>query len=165
MGAGVRSDCDRIETERQEEGLPPIYGHMFRGSASVEDPDDFAPGTDRLNKDFFENYKAQSWWALRRRFWFTWNWVVNGVECDPSDIISINPELPELTKTCTELSQPVWGWSKAGKMVIDKTPDDVASPNNADSVMMLYPYKRPALAINDSFLESLSIHAPDTQYQ
>lgn len=160
MGAGVYSDCERIEAERKKEGLPAIYGRMFRGSGPVEDPDAYAPGTERMNKDFFENYKAQSWWALRRRFWFVWNWVVNKVPCDPSEIISISPELPELKKTTSELSQPVWTWSKAGKMVIDKTPDDVASPNNADSVMMLYPYSRPALNISDSFLEDLYSHAP-----
>lgn len=154
MGAGVRGDAERINEDRRTEHLKPIRADMFRGSAAVMDPEDFAPGTDRFNKDFFENYKAQSWWALRQRCRRTWEWVVNGVACNPSDILSIDPKLPELTKTCAELSQPTWEYSKSGKMMIDKTPDDVASPNNADAVMMNWPYARPALNIHDGVLEA-----------
>lgn len=126
----------------------------FRGAGKIIDPERKVEGTDRKNEDFFENQKAQSWWALRHRFWKTYRWVTEGIACDPSEIISINPELPELTKTCDELSQPVWVWSKAGKMMVDKTPDEVASPNNADSVMMLYGYTRPALFVSDETLEA-----------
>lgn len=153
MGAGVRGDAEKISEERETAGRPTVTAFMFRGSGAVADPENICPGTDRLNKDFFENYKAQCWWALRQRARATWEWVVNGTPCDPSDILSISPDLPELTKTCGELSQPVWTWSKSGKMVIDKTPDDVASPNNGDTVMMLFPYSRPAMAIHDSILE------------
>lgn len=152
MGAGARSDAERIEGDRADANRIVIRAHMFRGSAAVADPENICPGTDRLNKDFFENYKAQCWWALRRRAYLTWNWVVNGIACDPSEILSISPTLPELVKTKSELSQPVWTWSKSGKMVIDKTPDDVASPNNADTVMMLFPYYRPAMTISDDIL-------------
>ena len=153
MGAGVRGDAEKISEEREAQGKPRILAFMFRGSGAVLDPEDYCPGTDRLNKDFFENVKAQSWWALRQRFRLTWEAVVNGQPFDPADIISISPDLPELTKTCAELSQPVWTWSKTGKMVIDKTPDDVASPNNGDAVMMLFPYARPALQIHESILQ------------
>jgi hypothetical protein len=162
MGAGVRGDAMKINEEREAKGLPPIVANMFRGSAAVEDPENICPGTDRTNKDFFENMKAQSWWALRQRFRLTWELVALREAdrplpaFDPSEIISIDPNLPELSKTTSELSQPVWTWSKAGKMMIDKTPDDVASPNNADAVMMLFPYSRPHMVIDDSILELFS---------
>lgn len=152
MGAGVKSDAFKINEDRESKGLKMLIAMMFRGSAAVMDPENFCPGTDRLNKDFFENYKAQSWWALRQRFRLTWEAVTNGATFDPSDIISISPELPELTKTCSELSQPIWTWSKSGKMVIDKTPEDVASPNNGDTVMMLFPYARPNMQISEEIL-------------
>lgn len=152
MGAAVRGDAEKVSEERAKLNRPVVHAHMFRGSGAVMDPENICPGTDRLNKDFFENYKAQCWWALRQRFRLTWEWVVNAKSCDPSDIISIDPELPELRKTISELSQPVWTWSKSGKMVIDKTPDDVASPNNADAVMMLFPYCRPAMQISDEII-------------
>jgi hypothetical protein len=74
---------------------------------------------------------------------------------DPSDIISIDPALPELTRTCSELSQPVWKWSKSGKMMIDKAPDDVASPNNGDTVMMLYAYRQPSMVFSDELFALL----------
>jgi hypothetical protein len=158
MGAGVRSDAERIESDRAEQNRPLISASMFRGSAAVQDPENFCPGTDRLNKDFFENYKAQSWWALRQRAYLTWQAVMakregRPFEFDPSDILSISPDMPELTKTADELSQPVWTWSKSGKMMIDKTPDDVASPNNGDCVMMLFPYARPPMQISAAILE------------
>lgn len=158
MGAGVRGDSRKLNEKRIERKQRVIPFDMFRGGAAVIDPENICEGTERLNKDFFENYKAQSWWALRRRFNLTWR-AVTGVlqpgQFNPSDIISIDPALPELTKTCAELSQPVWTWSKSGKMMIDKTPDDVASPNNADAVMMLFPYSRPPLVFSDELLEQL----------
>jgi hypothetical protein len=39
--------------------------------------------------------------------------------------------------------------------MIDKTPDGVASPNNADSVMQNFGYSRPALEFSDDLLEQL----------
>jgi hypothetical protein len=57
------------------------------------------------------------------------------------DLISLSSKLPELSRLKSELSQPVWKWSKTGKMIIDKAPDDVASPNHADAVMMRFGYR------------------------
>ena len=50
----------------------------------------------RLNRDFFANLKAQSWWSLRQRFERTYRAVVRGIEVDPDSIISLDPGLPEL---------------------------------------------------------------------
>lgn len=160
MGAGVRSDVDRISEDRIAQQRPPVWVTMFRGSGEVVDKEDFCPGTDRTNEDFFENYKAQSWWALRHRAYLTWQWVTQGITCDPSDILSIDPQMRELEKTKSELSQPVWKWSKSGKMLVDKTPDDVASPNNGDAVMMLFPYSRGAMMIHDSVIEQFESKNP-----
>lgn len=144
MGAGVRSDVNRITEDR--EAQPQRYKrtaavHMFRGSGAVLNPEMICEGTDRTNEDFFENFKAQSWWSLRRKFNITWR-AVNGDlkpgEYSTDDIISIAPDLLELNTVLAELSQPVWVWSKKGKMLIDKTPDGVMSPNHADTVMMMF---------------------------
>lgn len=151
MGAAVRGDARKINDERKEDGKRVLRVDQFRGSGAVTDPERKVPGTDRKNIDFFENFKAQCWWALRARFLNTFR-AVNGQAHDPSNIISISPELPELTKTCTELSQPVWTWSKTGKMMIDKQPDGIASPNNGDAVMMLFAYRRPPISIHASVM-------------
>jgi len=128
----------------------------FRGSGPVLDPEKKTPGTDRKNEDYLENQKAQSWMALRWRFWITYNAVtVPGYKYDPSEIISLNPRMKFLTKLTGELSQPTRTWSKTGKLMIDKTPDDVASPNLADGCMMAFAYQRPAMVFSDELLESL----------
>jgi hypothetical protein len=159
MGAGVSSDVARISERRKEQGARTVTVGMFRGSGKVIDPTLKAPGTDRKNEDFFENYKAQCWWSLRQRFYKTFQAVTGELkpgEYDPDELISLSSEMEELSITCAELSQPVRTWSKAGKMVIDKTPDDVRSPNNADSIMMRYPYARPAMNFNDDFFAELA---------
>jgi phage terminase large subunit len=155
IGGGVRGDAEKVNEERVAAVKPELSAMMFRGSAAVADPEDICPDSDRTNKDFFANYKAQCWWNLRQRARRTWQWVVHGTPCDPDEILSISPDLPELTKTCAELSQPLMTWNLAGKLVVDKQPDDVASPNNGDCVMMLFQYSRGAMNINESVLEDL----------
>lgn len=126
----------------------------FQGSGAVIDPESFAPGTERLNGDYFQNYKAQSWMALRWRFWNTFL-AVSGEKYDPDWTISLNPRMKLLSKLTGELSQPVRKWSVTGKMVVDKTPDDVASPNLADMCMMAFCYQQPVIAFSWELLESL----------
>lgn len=159
MGAGVSSDVERISERRKEQEMRSIGVHMFRGSSKVMDPLQKAPGTNRKNEDFFENFKAQSWWSLRQRFYKTFQVVTGELkpgEYDPGELIALDGNMPELNLTCSELSQPVWTWSKVGKMVIDKTPEDVRSPNNADSVMMRFPYSRPMMNFSDDFFAELA---------
>jgi phage terminase large subunit len=167
MGAGVRGDSRKVNEERAKENEKNLRNEKFkphrilkiakfRGSGAVEDPDDSVPGTegDRTNKDYFENYKAQSWWSLRRRFNLTWRVVTGVVQVyNPSDLISISSKLTELTRLKSELSQPVWTWSKTGKMMIDKTPDDVASPNHGDAVMMRFGYSRPMMQFPEELFD------------
>lgn len=155
LGAGVRGDARQINLRRVAEAFPKnkIKFHAFVGSGAVVDPrgDPFR-GTKELkdrergrtNEDFFENYKAQSWWSLRKRFLHTYRAVVKGMPYNPDDIISISSNAPEYNKLKIELSQPVFGESKSGKIMIIKAPDEMASPNLADAVMMAFaPPKKP----------------------
>lgn len=162
MGAGVRGDAEKIFEERNEANqksagsFKPLIVEPFRGSAEVKDPEKIAEGTQRKNKDFFQNYKAQCWWALRQRFLITFLAVTGELKpgkYDPDSIISLDPNMPELVRTTAELSQPVRTFNNAGKMVVDKTPDDVASPNNADTIMMLFQYQRPAWKFDESLFD------------
>lgn len=163
MGAGVRGDSRKVNEERErsntEKGTTfKLYEvDPFRGSGAVQDPLDDVPGApDRKNEDFFENFKAQCWWSLRHRFLATYRAVTGeDTNYNPDDLISLSSKLPELTRTKSELSQPVWKWSKTGKMMIDKTPEDVASPNNADTVMMRFGYRTPAWVFPDELFTTL----------
>lgn len=137
LGAGVRGDSRVVNERRKEQGVAQVTVDPFRGSGEVWAPDgEMVP--KRKNKDFFVNAKAQGWWALRTRFQLTYRWVVEGVPCDPDDIISFAPDCPELTQVCAELSQPTWSLNGAGKMLVNKMPDGARSPNRADAIMILF---------------------------
>lgn len=142
LGAGVRGDAKAINELRKAERLSRIETTPFRGSGGVFDPDEEAvPGDDiskaRLNKDFFANAKAQSWWHLRKLFRNTHR-ALSGMDYDPDEIISISSTIKNKDKLVVELSQPTWTKNSVGKIVIDKQPDGMKSPNLADAVMINY---------------------------
>lgn len=144
LGAGVRGDA-RIVNDQRPIKLPV---DAFRGSEAVFNPE----GEDvkgRKNKDFFANRKAQAWWSLRERFNRTYQWIAQDKPCNPDEIISISSASGEFRKLCSELSQPTYGVNAVGKIVIDKAPDGVKSPNLADAVMIRFAVsQRAAMNIN-----------------
>lgn len=137
LGAGVRGDARVINEGRKAADVRVLSVTAFRGSASVFNPE----GEDvkgRKNQDFFMNAKAQAWWSLRARFQRTYRAVVEGAEVKPDDIISLDPSLPCLSRLCGELSQPTYSVNAVGKIVVDKSPEGMRSPNLADAVMMQF---------------------------
>lgn len=156
LGAGVRGDARVINEDRVANSLPEIDADPFRGSGAVENPEGEMV-QKRLNKDFFANLKAQSWWALRIRFQNTYRAAVEGMEYDPDEIISIPKNLPEREALVGELSQPTYSINGTGKIVVDKAPDGTRSPNRADSVMILYsPVSRQRMSISEDIVSLLS---------
>lgn len=133
LGAGVRGDAKRID--------PDYPVHKFQGSAGVEHPerpvDEDGDRKGRLNKDYFANLKAQSWWALRMRFLRTHRAVTQGGPVSDG-MISISSKLPCLAQLTLELSQPTYEETGAGKIMINKAPGTAKSPNLADSVMICF---------------------------
>lgn len=158
LGAGVRGFARIVNTKRKEDRKPLITVLPFWGSGKVLFEEKKAPGTDRMNKDFFENRKAQGWWTLRHRFLATFR-ALNGDQYNAADLIAIDPSLPELVSLKAELSQPTWGLSKNGKILIEKQPEGTKSPNLADSVMMVFAPRTAAMVFSPSTLEA-SAHAP-----
>ena len=135
LGAGVRGDANVINERRKAAGQRQIEVSAFRGSASVADPEK-EDVKGRKNEDYFANLKAQCWWRLRLRFQKTFRAVVEGHAYDPDELIFLSSQITNLQKLVTELSQPTWSLNGAGKVLIDKAPDGVKSPNLADSVMI-----------------------------
>ncbi len=163
LGAGVKGDARKINEERVKNRRKALKIGMFRGSAGVFRPEDKVRGPDgtpldRTNEDMFKNYKSQCWWALRFRFQQTWR-AVNGLSYGPDDIISISSSIPELGRLTMELSQPTYDKNDAGKILVEKQPEGTASPNLADSVMMVYAPRQQGLAISDSLLERVHANA------
>ena len=156
MGAGVRGDARVINEARNQEAerthKPPrsVGVSPFWGSGAVERPNSkIAPGADRTNGDYYANLKAQSWGALRARFRETYRAVTEpDYKYDPSMLISLDRNLPLLTRLTSELSQPTWGPNTIGKMVVNKKPDGAKSPNLADAVMMVYGAARRSMMID-----------------
>lgn len=149
LGAGVRGDARAINEIREREGNKPIAVEAFRGSAKVINPKrEDEPG--RKNENYFANRKAQAWWSSRRKFERTYQVLeaiktgktveqaleVLAVTCD--DLVSLasvslGAALVPLTR---ELSQPTYTRNEAGKIVINKMPEGMSSPNKADAVNM-----------------------------
>lgn len=148
LGAGVKGDARVINEARAEDGRSTLNFHPFRGSGAVVNPNKQAE-PDRTNKDYFANAKAQAWWTLRKRFQATYRAVVQGQEINPDDIISISSSIKDLDALCIELSQPTYAFGNTGKMVIDKQPDGVKSPNLADAVMIAFAPKKRSYTLFD----------------
>lgn len=113
----------------------------FNAGAGVAKPKaEYMPKV--TNKDFFANLKAQAWWSIADRLKATYNWVVNGVACDPSDIISISSEMPDLEALIDQLSTPYRDFDGAGRVMVESKADlekrGVNSPNLADAFIMAF---------------------------
>lgn len=139
LGAGVRGDARVLNESRS--GKIEVIPHY--GSSGVVDGDDPIFENDdsdhpRLVKEFFANYKSQSWWALRERFKLTHDAIENNKEFDPADIISLSSNITNLTQVTTQLSQPTYKKDGKGRILIVKAPEGSKSPNDADSVVICY---------------------------
>ncbi len=158
LGAGARGDARILNENRKRK----IRVRAFRGSGAKAFPKDpiesaapisaepDADDVERLNEDYYENAKAQAWFSLRYRFQRTHRAVTMhkaGEDWrsafEPDDLISLSSAMRELAKLSQELSQATYGQSKAGKMLIDKAPDGMRSPNHADSVVIRYAPREP----------------------
>ena len=133
LGAGCRGDA-RIINERRDEKII-VDAHQGSGNVCNPTKEDVK---GRKNEDFFQNLKAQAWWNLKQRFQNTYRAVVDGMPFDPDNIISLSSKIPLLWKLVTELSQATVVYSKTGKIMIDKSPDGMKSPNCADSLVIRF---------------------------
>lgn len=155
LGADVRGDARIINARRREANQKIIRVEPFRGSGAIVNPNS-EDVKGRKNEDFFQNFKAQSWWALRKRFRNTYRAVVEGKPYVPDDIISINPKAGNVAKLAIELSQPTYQLNTAGKIVINKKPDGTRSPNLADAVMIRFAHvRRASFRITDDMLKRI----------
>jgi phage terminase large subunit len=143
VGAGVKGESNRLGREAPER-LKGIKFVDWNASASPLFPDDHIIKGDRnspLVKDYYHNLKAQSWWELRRRFERTHKAITEGVTYPSEQLISLDSEAlgPALSQVRKELSQPTIGYTAGkSKLVVNKQPEGVRSPNVGDAVMMAF---------------------------
>jgi len=117
-----------------------VYRKFNAGSRVVNPDKEYQPGV--LNKDHFENIKAQAWFGVADRVRATHMAVTQGAEIDPSDVISISSKCKNLEALLIELSTPHKDYSPTGKSKVESKKDlakrDVKSPNMADAFIMAY---------------------------
>ena len=152
VGASVKAEINRLSDDDAPRG--PMHGIRFvpwNAASSPLFPDQRVIEDDRdspINKDYYQNLKAQGWWQLRLRFERTWRAIrkmaPDATELekkftyDPSELISLPSNLPLLHQTIKELIQPVMVKSSSLKMMVDKAPEGMRSPNCGDAIMMAY---------------------------
>lgn len=144
-------DCDGMGCGLAEQVSREFIGKaiMFKGSEGVDNPDAiFEPTNDRpvqdqkTNKQVLRNKRAQYYYELRKRIYDTYDAVVNGSYHDPTTLISFDSTLPLLSKLRSELCRLPVKPNGVGLFEL-YTKDEMkrkfkmASPNLADSVMML----------------------------
>lgn len=117
----------------------------FHGGGEVRNKERHNPKHDKTNGDAFLNLRAQAYSHLRDRFEATYNAVVNGVYCDPEQMISISSEIKDLNELKAELVRPQRQYTNNGKIKVESKADmkkrGVQSPNMADVIMMLFAYQ------------------------
>jgi phage terminase large subunit len=162
MGAGVRGDARVINEHRTKDKHPgsgqpttqAIWVREYRGSGEVSSPEKIVPRTNRKAKDYYLNRKAQAWKSMAFRCAESLK-ASKGLPFDKNNYLSINPKMRELALLLDELSQVVVKQTGSGKLQIDKTPDDNASPNLADAVVMAFAPTKSALPPMGPILDAM----------
>lgn len=141
VGSGVKTEYNRLTTDEGVISAHEIPFIPWNAGASVLNPfDRIIPDDNKSlqNKDFFDNLKAQAWWSIRTRFYKTFKAVTEGVRYNPDELISIDSRMTLLEQLKKELIQPTVGHSSRLKLLIEKKPDGMRSPNLADSGVMAF---------------------------
>lgn len=141
VGAGVKTEYNRLAIDDGVIDAKRIPFIPWNAGAAVERPFERIIPDDNeslQNKDFFDNLKAQAWWSMRTRFYKTYKAVTEGVRYKPEELISIDSSMQLLEQVKKELMQPTVGYSSRLKMLIEKKPNGMRSPNLADSGVMAF---------------------------
>lgn len=129
VGAGAKGDFNRI-TDRT------YKAHPFIGASQPSGYDhEYLQGI--TNGKYFRNLKAQAWWNLRLRLENTLR-LLDGEKIEPNNCLFISSaKIAKLEDYLSELSQASYE-QEDGKLMVDKSPDDSASPNMADATVLSF---------------------------
>lgn len=157
IGSGCKGAARILNDQRTERGQAAISVKSYRGSEAPLFPERRVPGTDRTWKDFAANRKMQSWWSLRLRFEQSYK-AANGLPYDPDGIVSINPDIKELSRLIAQLSQATGSQNSVGKLVCDKLGEGEKSPDGADAVVIACaPRMRPMFISDEALVQTAEV--------
>lgn len=147
-------DCDGLGVTLKRQIRDTFEGkhcdyQMFKGSESVERPDDiYLPDESaehdkdkrKTNKQTFRNKRAQYYWRLRDRFRNTYLAIVKGNYIAPCDMISLSSDIECMEQLRSEVCRIPKKPNNNGLIQIMSKPDmaklEIPSPNMADALMM-----------------------------
>lgn len=155
LGSAARGDARVLNEERRQREQSIIRIEEYRGSGTPIHATSTVPRTNRKWADLVANRKAQSWYHLRLRFQESWK-ASRGEPFDQNNIISISPNIPELSRLVAELSQPTMSENSAGRLLIDKLGDGERSPNLADALCMVMAPRVMSFVFGSEFMERVS---------
>lgn len=143
VGATAKSEVNRLKRDGKFD-----FGKLeiipWAASGKVLWPDQNAVKGDKespKNKDTYKNIKAQAYWSLRSRFEKTYKFVYEDGGADKyaiDELISIDSKISNYDKLVQQLSQPTYSHDGQGRIIIDKNPNGVKSPDLADAVNMAF---------------------------
>ena len=130
VGAGVNTylNYELKDREYQSQGV------AFGGAVSSPDKR-FQPRT--TNAEFFSRKNAQLAWALRMRAQNTRR-LLRGEDIDLAACLFISPDIPKLERALAQISQPLREEDIAGRVRIEKSPDDAPSPDIYDATVLAF---------------------------
>ena len=142
VGSGVKAESNRLALMDQMPG--DLRFTPWNAGAGVNHPNDrVVPYDDDspLNKDFYDNLRAQAWWSLRNRLEKTWRHVAKGEAFPTDEMISISRDIPSgtlyrLEKELCQVQKKVSLHTM--RQSIDKAPEGARSPNLADAMVMAF---------------------------
>ena len=156
VGAGARSGASSYQRAALDKGrdlatLPHLInwspsGAVVKPNCDVSTGLPVEPGDKESirNKDFYVNIRSQAWWKLRTLCHNTYKARYEGADVDPDECLSFSSDMEGLQELLVEISQPTYMVNdNTGKILIDKNPDGVSSPNRADSLMIAVSPLRP----------------------
>ena len=127
VGSGAKSDFNLLTRDYIVES--------FKGSYAVSGGDNIFTG-NVTNRQYFGNFKSQAWWNIRLRVENTLRFL-DGQNINPNKCFFLSKNILNLEKLMLELSQAVYK-QELSKLYVDKAPDNMNSPNLADSVVMAF---------------------------
>ncbi len=149
VGAGVKGKMKEINPDFDAEGFN-AGGKVVNQDLEYED--------GKTNKDHFSNIKAQAWQMLADRFYNTYRAAVYGDKFSNDELISINPDLPNLEKLKFELCSPRKEYDGNMRLKVESKKDmrkrGIKSPNIADALIMCFAPKENAKSSGQIFAPS-----------
>lgn len=140
VGSSVKAEYNRLRDEKLISTVHFPFVAWNAGAGVINPnyrviPDD----NDSIrNEDMFHNLKAQAWWSVRNRVYKTYRAVKDGIKYREDELLSLDSKMPLLHQLIDELAQPVKKESSRLKMLVDKQPDGMKSPNLGDAFVMCY---------------------------